>query len=106
MTPDASLPPADVQRPTPPLTEEDLAEKPPPTIYDVAGMLCEIVASQRADLRASRAKEAAWAEAAATYRSEVERLRAWIEFTGEHQPTEDDFAEALEWVRQLRQARA
>ena len=26
MTPDASLPPADVQRPTPPLTDEELAE--------------------------------------------------------------------------------
>ena len=38
--------------------------------------------------------------------AEVNRLWAWIEFAGEHQPTEDDFTEAVEWERQRRQARA
>ena len=55
MTPDASLPPADVQRPTPPLTDEELAAIERGVTDDCYTNLAE-VGRLIADLRASRAE--------------------------------------------------
>ena len=89
MTPDASLPPADVQRPAPPLTDEELAkctalaERCPdsasPGHWDLA---MHWVPRLIADLRASRAEverlnrlRAVMVTAARERAAEVERLR-------------------------------
>ena len=104
--------------PTPPLTEEELA-RIEEAIWSgsmhassrrmAAATLSRLIAAlraSRAEVERLREQNDGLYQATLMLSTEVERLWAWIEFTGEHQPTEADFTEALEWVRRLRQARA